>query len=79
MAEAAIRRAIAFLQSGTGKAALGLFSGVVCFCWPAAVAYPAGAVCLYYAIHQFRPVAAWIYQDIRADLDGVPRADGGGD
>ena len=77
-AEALIRKSFAFLQSHEGKATVGLFSSVVCFCWPAVVAFPAGAVCLYYAIHQFRPVARWIYRDIQADLnDGEPANDSG--
>ena len=67
-AEAWIVKWIGFLRSRLGKATLGLAGGVICFCWPAAVAFPAGAVCLYYAIHQFRPVASWIYHDIRQDL-----------
>jgi hypothetical protein len=77
MTERVIREAIAFLQSSLGKATAGLFLGVICFCWPAVVAYPAGAACLYYAIHQFRPVAAWLYQDIREDLNDDMQADGG--
>ena len=72
-AEAVIRTIAAFFQSQPGKATAGLFLGVICFCWPAVVGYPAGAVCFYYAIHQFRPVGLWIYHDLRADLnDGSP-------
>jgi hypothetical protein len=77
-AEAVIRTIAAFFHSELGKATVGLFLGVICFCWPAVVAYPAGAACLYYAIHQFRPVALWIYHDLRTDLnDGAP-AEGSG-
>jgi hypothetical protein len=72
-AEAVIRTMVAFFQSELGKATVALFLGVICFCWPAVVGYPAGAACLYYAIHQFRPVAVGIYHDLRADLnDGSP-------
>lgn len=79
LAESVIRKVFAFLQSHEGKATVGLFSSVVCFCWPPVVAFPAGAVCLYYAIHQFRPIALWIYQDIREDLnDGAPADESGG-
>lgn len=68
-AEAMIRTAIAFLQSSLGKAAVGLFGGVLCFCFPHVPGYAVGSFALYYCIHQFRPVAAWIYQDIREDLN----------
>ncbi len=78
-AEAVIRTSAAFLRSDLGKAAAGLFSGVLCFCWPPAVAYPAGAACLYLAIHWFRPVAAWIYHDLRAQFDDGAPADESGD
>jgi hypothetical protein len=74
-ADPAIRRSFAFLQSSLGKATVAAFSGVACICWPALAGYPAGAACLYYAIHQFRPVAAWIYRDIRRDLSVDPAED----
>lgn len=68
-AKAVIRKMIEVIQSNLGKATIALFAGVVCFAWPAIVAYPAGAVCLYYTIHQFKPVGVWIFNDIRNDLD----------
>jgi hypothetical protein len=74
-AEAVIRKMIDVIQSNLGKATIGLFAGIVCFAWPAPVAYIVGSVCLYYSIHQFRPVAVWIYQDIRADLNSEFAAD----
>ena len=79
MIERMIRRAIAFLRSSLGKSAIGLFGGVLCFCFPQIPGYAVGGFALYYGIHQFRPVAAWLYQDIREDLDDDMRADDGGD
>jgi hypothetical protein len=77
-AEAVIRCFLAFLHSDLGKAATALFAAVVCFCWPPLVAYPAGAACLYLAIHRFRPVAAWLYHDLRAHLSESAAADDSG-
>lgn len=73
-----ILETIAFLRSDLGKATAGLFTGVICFCWPAVVAYPAGAACFYYAIHRFRPVGLWIYNNLREDLKEDAQADGNG-
>lgn len=73
MIERIIREAIAFLRSSLGKAAIGLFGGVLCFCFPQVPGYAIGSFALYYCIHQFRPVAACLYQDIRQDLnDNAP-------
>jgi hypothetical protein len=63
-----IRNAIAFLNSGLGKSAIGLFGGVICFCFPQLPGYAVGSFAFYYCIHQFRPLAVWIYEDVRADL-----------
>jgi hypothetical protein len=79
MIERVIREAIAFLQSSLGKATIGLFGGVLCFCFPQVPGYAIGCFALYYGIHQFRPVAALLYQDIRTDLNDGMQADGGGD
>ena len=76
-AEAVIRTIAAFLQSSLGKAMVGLFGGVLCFCLPKIPAYAMGSACLYYCIHQFRPVAAWLYEDIKQDLNDDMQADGG--
>jgi hypothetical protein len=78
-AEILIRHAAGFLRSDTGKATVGLFGGVLCFCFPQVPGYAIGSVALYYCIHQFRPLAAWLYQDIRADLNDDMQADGSGD
>lgn len=78
-AEAVIREAIAFLRSNLGKASMGLFGGVLCFCFPQLPAYAMGSFALYYCVHHFRPVAAWIYQDIWDDLNDDGNADAGGD
>jgi hypothetical protein len=77
-AKAMIRTIAAFFQSELGNATLGLCLGVICFCWPAVVGYPAGAVCFHYAIHRFRPVALWIYHDLRADLNDSAPGEGRG-
>lgn len=70
--EAVIRKGAAFFRSDTGKAAIGLFGGVFSFCFPQVPGFAVGAVALYYCIHQFRPVAAWIYDDIREDMSDTP-------
>jgi hypothetical protein len=77
--EVVIRRFLSFLGTDIGKATVGLFCGVICFCWPVLPGYALGGIALYYAIHQFRPVATWIYQDIRADLNDDMQADASGD
>ena len=65
-------------ENDLGKAATALLAGVLCFCWPPLVAYPAGGF-LYLAIHRFRPVAAWLYRDLRMHLsEGAAADDRGG-
>ena len=69
--EQAIRlanQAVAFLRTGTGKAAVGLFAAVFFVCFPQVPGYAVAAVALYYCVHQFRPVAYDIFQDLRHDL-----------
>jgi hypothetical protein len=78
-AETLIRIIAAFLQSSLGKAAIGLFGGVLCFCFPQVPGYAIGSFALYYCIHQFRPVAAWLYENIKQDLNDDMQVDGGGD
>ena len=76
-AEAVIHNIAAFLQSSLGKAVIGLFSGVLCFAFPYIPGYAVGSFALYYAIHQFRPVAAWMYHDIAESLIDDAQPDGG--
>ena len=47
---------------------MGLFSAVFFVCFPQVPGYLAAAFCLYYCVHQFRPVARDIFQDLRHDL-----------
>jgi hypothetical protein len=67
-AEIIIRRFLSFLGTDIGKATAGMFGAVLAFCFPAVPGYAVAAFAAYYAVHQFRPVAAWLYEDIKADL-----------
>ncbi len=64
-----MREAIAFLVSNLGKASIGLLSATVSFCFPWLPGYAVAAMCAYYAMHQLRPIAIWVYCDILADLE----------
>jgi hypothetical protein len=63
-----LARAAGFFHTSLGKASLGLFAGVLCVCFPQVPGYAAAAFALYHCVHQFRPVASGIYQDLRNDL-----------
>ena len=73
--EAVTRWLVEFFKGDLGRAAIALFSGVICFCFPWIPGCLCGAACLYYSIHQFRPIAMWIYSDIRSDLAEEFRTD----
>ncbi len=64
-----MRRIADFFRGDLGKSALGLAAAVVAFCYPQLPGYACGCFALYYAIHRFRPVADWIVEDIRHDLE----------
>ena len=67
-ADAVIRRFLGFLHSDLGKAAVGAAGRGVVFLLAAARRLSGGRGLPYLAIHRFRPVAAWLYRDLRMHL-----------